>query len=167
MNDESTQLLTRWVEQFGNAILRTCFLLLGDRQQAEDAMQDTFLKAWKAMNRFEGRDGCTEKTWLMRIAINTCRDYRRSRWARHIDATQALDTLAVPAEQMQPDERWLLSDILRMPTALKQVLILYYYQQMTLDEAAQALGTSRSTVHRRLKRAEALLRDTLKGGEGL
>ena len=58
-----------------------------------------------------------------------------------------------------------LLDILRLPAKYKQVLLLYYYQDLTLEEIAQALQMSRSTVHHRLKKAEALLRNTLTGGD--
>ena len=57
-------------------------------------------------------------------------------------------------------------DILRLPEKYRQVLTLYYYQDMTLEETASALGLSRSTAHHRLRRAEAALRDQLTGGDG-
>ena len=89
-----------WVEAHGNAILRTCFVYLSNVQDAEDAMQDTFLKAWKAMEQFEQRGGANEKTWLMRIAINVCHDYYRSKWFRKVDLTQAL--VVCPQSLYQP-----------------------------------------------------------------
>ena len=148
-----------------NAVLRICFVYLADAKQAEDAMQDTFLRAWHAMEQFEGRNQSSEKTWLMKIAINVCRDYRRSRWFQHIDLSKALDELPSHMLAVLPQDRLLMLDILRMPSKYKQVLLLYYYQDLTLEETAQALGLSRSTVHYRLKKAEALLRNTLTGGE--
>ena len=83
-----------------------------------------------------------------------------------MDLTRALDDLPPSAMSVPPQERLLFLDILRLPEKYRQVLILYYYQDMTLEEAAAALGLSRSTAHHRLKRAEAALRDTLTGGGG-
>ncbi|MBO5501664.1 MAG: sigma-70 family RNA polymerase sigma factor, partial [Clostridia bacterium] len=68
------------MNQYGDAILRFCTLQLRDVKLAEDAAQDVFIKAWKAMDGFQGRS--SEKTWLYRIAINTCRDYQRTGWFR-------------------------------------------------------------------------------------
>lgn len=157
--------LEGWMAAYGNAVLRTCFVCLMDAAQAEDAMQDTFLKAWHSMDQFEGRNGCSEKTWLMRIAVNTCRDYRRSRWFQHVDGRKALESLPAQMTAVLPEDRLLLLDILRLPERYKRVLLLYYYQDMTLEDVAQALHMKRSTVHHRLKKAEALLRNTLVGGE--
>ena len=162
---EAEQRLESWVRTYGDAVLRICFVYLADASQAEDAMQDTFLRAWHAMSRFEGRNGCSEKTWLMRIAMNVCRDYRRSRWFRHMDLSRALDELPAHLTAIFPEDRLLMLDILRLPTKYKQVILLYYYQDMTLEEIAQTLQTSRSTVHHRLKKAEALLKTTLTGGD--
>ena len=74
----------RWLEgamaRWEQSLLRTCFAYLGDLSLAEDAVQETFLKAWKNLDRFRGE--ASEKTWLLRIAINTCKDVRRSAWFR-------------------------------------------------------------------------------------
>mgnify|MGYP002581920073 CR=1 FL=1 len=155
--------LTGLVERHRTALVRMCCLCLGDASLAEDAAQETFLRAWRFMDRYKGRG---EKTWLMHIALNVCRDIHRSRWHRHVDLTRVLDDLPPSAISVPPQERLLFLDILRLPEKYRQVLLLYYYQDMTLEESAAALGLSRSTAHHRLKRAEAVLRDALTGGDG-
>ncbi len=65
--------LERLMDWYGDEIKRFCTLQLKDSFQAEDAAQDTFVKAWKALDTF--RNDSSEKTWLIRIAVNTCRDY--------------------------------------------------------------------------------------------
>lgn len=157
--------LEEWIRSYGNELLRMCFVLLSDAAQAEDAVQDTFLRAWRSMEQFEGRNGCSEKTWLVKIAVNVCRDYRRMRWFRHVDLSKSLEDLPPHMVMVAPEDRMLMLDILRLPQKEKQVLLLYYYQGLTLEETAQTLGMSRSTVHHRLKRAKAMLRDTLAGGD--
>lgn len=158
--------LMAWMQQHGQAILRTCFVYLGNRQEAEDAMQDTFLKAWRAMDTFDANRGASEKTWLMRIAVNVCHDYHRSRWFRHMDLSRALEDLPARYLWLEPREENLLLDVMRLPEKQKQVILLYYYQEMTMKEVAEALGVATSTVHHRLKKAEQMLRISLTEGSG-
>lgn len=157
--------LEGWVRTYGTSILRTCFVCLSDMREAEDAMQETFLKAWRAMDSFEGRNGAGEKTWLTHIALNVCRDVRRTRWFRHIDMRRALEEIPQGAASVLPEDRTLLLDIMQLPEKYKQPILLYYYQDMTIEETAEVLQVSKSTVHNRLKKAEGLLRLSLKGGD--
>lgn len=153
----------RLMRDYEVAVLRTCFLYLSDRHLAEDALQDTFLKVWRNLHQFERRNGCTEKSWIMRIAINTCKDYKRSAWLRLFNNTKSIEdlsTLPIPIESHE-----LLEDVLSMPEKYKQVVVLYYYQNMTLEEAAKMLGMSRPTFTKRLKKACELLRNQLRTEE--
>lgn len=155
--------LEQWIAQYADAILRTCFIYLTDKTQAEDALQDTFLKAWQHMEQFESRDSCDVKSWLMRIAINTCHDYHRSKWFRHVDMTKQLNELTGRDVTVLPEDQSLLIDVSKLSEKYKQVVLLYFYQEMTLQEAAEALGLGCSTVHKRLKKAQELLKGRLTG----
>ena len=158
------QKLSRWIEEYSDSILYTCFLYLSDQSQAEDATQDTWIKAWKHMSDFERQGIANEKAWLLRIAINTCKDYRRSAWFRHIDRKQALDELPPHLVSVEPKDHTLTLMVMELPDRYKQVILLYYFQGLTMLETAEALGTSQSTINRRLKKAEELLRVSLTGG---
>ena len=72
------------VQRYEKDLLRLCCMYLRDWNAAEDIVQDTFLKAYKHLDSFRGDS--SEKTWLIRIALNGCRDYRRSAWFRYIDS---------------------------------------------------------------------------------
>ena len=157
--------LEDWVREYGTSILRTCFICLSDMREAEDAMQETFLKAWRAMDGFEGRNGAGEKTWLTHIAMNVCRDIRRTRWFRHMDMRRALEELPQGVASVLPEDRTPLMDIMQLPDKYKQPILLYYYQDMTIEETSQVLGVSKSTIHNRLRKAESLLKLSLKGGD--
>lgn len=152
-NETSGERLARWITEYGDAIQRTCFLYLGDRELTQDALQDTFLKAWRHMSQFEGRDGSNEKTWLMRIAINTCHDYHRSRWFRYIDMRRALEELPDFQIPSFEEDKMLLLDIAQLPEQQKQVILLRYYHDMSIDEVAQTLGIGIYAVRYRLKKA--------------
>lgn len=162
---EREQVLEWWIRQYGTAVLRTCFAYLSDVNLAEDAMQETFLKAWRHMDQYPARNGASEKTWLMHVAMNVCRDMRRSRWMKHIDMSRALEDIPQRMYSVLPEERGLLLDIMALPDKYKQLILLYYYQDMTMQETAQALGLSTSAVHHRLRKAESLLKLSLTGGE--
>ena len=158
------QRLNRWIEDYSDSILRTCFLYLSDRHQAEDATQDTWIKAWKHMEDFEQKSITSEKAWLLRIAINICKDYRRSAWFRHIDRSKVLDELPVSLITTEPEDRSLTLMVMDLPDRYKQVILLYYFQGLTMQETADVIGASQPTVQRRLKKAEELLKGALTGG---
>lgn len=73
--DDREHHLESLMARYQTPVLRMCFAYLRDRQLAEDAAQETFVKAYRALAAFRGDSD--EKTWLMRIAINTCKDMRR------------------------------------------------------------------------------------------
>lgn len=158
---EQVAQLTQWVRQHSDSLLRICFIQLADRALAEDALQETFTKAWKAMSSSYDYSIRNEKAWLSRIALNVCRDIRRTRWMRHVDFSKALEDLPPALVAIQPEDRSLLIDIRMMPVKYRQVLILYYYQGLTLKETGQVLGLETSTVHHRLKKAEKCLKRKL------
>ena len=163
MTDDEAR-FERWLGEYRDDVLRTCYVMLGDRTLAEDAMQDAFVKVWRAMDRYEERENCSAKTWIMRIAINTCKDYRRTRWFRRKRSELSLEELPPATEPTTEDSRELFLDVMRLPERLKRAVLLYYYEDMTMEEAATALGVSKTTLGRRLKRACELLRCSWEGG---
>ena len=114
------QRLNQWIEDYSDSILRTCFLYLSDQTQAEDATQDTWIKAWKHMDDFERKGIANEKAWLLRIAINTCKDYRRTAWFRHVDRSKALDELPPQLIAVEPEDRTLTLMVMDLPDRYKQ-----------------------------------------------
>ncbi len=158
-------MVEKWIAEYGTAVKRVCFVMLADADQAQDAMQETFFKAWRSMAQFEGRNGASEKTWLMHIATNVCRDMKRSRWFRHVDQRRSVEDVLRFSSAASPGDRALLMDIMALPERYRQVILLYYYQNMNIEEVAEALSVSKSTVHGRLHRAEGQLRSVLMGGE--
>lgn len=103
----------------------------------------------------------------MRIAINTCRDYRRSAWSRHLDRRVVPEDLPLSAQEAGQERLELMLAIMQLPRPMREVVLLHYYQGMTTREIAQALRVSQTTVSTRLGRARNRLRDLLEGGESL
>ena len=154
----------RLMEQYGSSLLRMSALYLKDADLAQDAVQETFIKAYRHFSEYRGES--SEKTWLTAIAMNVSRDMLKSAWFRHHDRRIVPEELPIPAEEnLQPEESDDLGRaILELPVKYKDVILLYYYQDMNQDEIAEVLRVSAPTVSRRLKRAQEKLRDVLKGG---
>lgn len=153
--------LIRMMEQHRTHLIRMAYLYLNDRALAEDAVQETFLKAYAHMNDFRGES--SEKTWLLRIAINTCKDMRRSAWLRWMKRTVSLDTVPERGrEDCYPDDT-MLKAVMRLPEKDKQVILLRYYQEMKVHEIAFVLQVPVANATSRLKRARDRLLKSLKG----
>ena len=153
--------IERLIDLYEDRLLRMCFLYLHDRTLAEDAVQETFFKAYNALSKFRGES--SEETWLMRIAINTCKDIRRGAWFRHVDRTVVLEKLPEPVYQQNHQDDSLILEIMRLPEKLKIIVLLYYYQDIPVEEICKIISVSPSSVYNRLKEAKKILRERLKG----
>lgn len=154
--------ISRMIKTYEKDLLRLCCVYLKDYSMAEDAVQETFLKAYKNLHSFRGES--SEKTWLIRIAINVCKDMQRTAWFRNIGRMVNLDDVQIPQVQEHDVKSAVVSEIMRLPKKLKEVVLLYYYEDMNQSEIAEILNVSITTVHRRLEKARALLKDMLEGG---
>ncbi len=152
------------MDTYGTSLVRMCFAYLKDKSLAEDVVQDTFIKAYQNLDRFQALEAWSEKAWLMRIAINTCKDYRRSAWFRHVNRVITPDDLLQTHQDLLPEEKTLLHDVAELTPKYKEVVLLYYYQNLRIEEITQILGVSRSTVYYRLDKAQEKLRVKLERG---
>ena len=149
------------VERYEEPLKRMCFLYLRDLSLAEDAVQETFLKAYQSIGSF--RKESSEETWLMRIAINTCKDMRKSAWFRYVQRSVTPDDLPEPAQPFNEEDTLITIEVMRLPRKLMEAVLLYHYQRMTVYEAAQVLGITAPSVSARLKKAHGKLRSVLEG----
>lgn len=154
--------LRRLMEQYELPIRRMCCVYLHDEHLAADAVQETFLRAYRSLGSF--RSECSEKTWLMRIAVNVCRSMYRRSWMRHEDRQITLDQLPEPACSADYGLIELTLEVMRLPRHLLEAVLLHDYQGLTVRETGKLLGIPHQTVISRLRRAHQLLRITLKGG---
>lgn len=159
---ESRQRLSALIEKYERDVLHLCCVSLRDVNMAQDAVQETFLKAYKSLHTFRGES--SEKTWLYRIAINVCIDMRRSRWYRFIDQRVEMDKLSIPVSGVSEVSIALMQEVLRLPGKYREVVFLFYYEEMKLTDIAQLLRVSVSAVSDRLRKARTMLRKALEGG---
>ena len=160
MNRESRQ---EWLDQalgrWEKPMLRLCYAYLGDVSLAEDAVQETFFKAWKKYDAF--RWEADEKTWLTRIAINTCKDLLKSAWSRNTDRSVTPETLPEGTAEFEERDDTVTRAVMALPPKMKEVTLLHWYQGMTLEERVRVMRLPRSTINNRLKKAKMILKQEL------
>lgn len=150
------------VETHQPMLIRLCYVYLRDPEQARDAVQETFLKAYRALPSF--RRECSEKNWLIRIAVNTCKSMQRTPWYRFVDKRITPDQLPL-AHEIDTDETELMCEVLQLSPKLREAVLLYYWQEMGVQQIAELLEISQSSVSNRLRRARAQLKKQLERGQ--
>ena len=157
------QAFVQLVDQYKDQVLRMCFLSLCDKTLAEDAVQETFLKVYRTMESFRGESSV--KTWIMKIAMHTCYDMNHSGWFRFMNRKVTPDMFHGKAASESQDNAELVEAVMKLPFRLREVILLYYYQGMNVNEIADALNISHSAVSDRLKRGREKLKNMLEGRE--
>ncbi len=153
--------LERLMKEYGDTLLRMCYLYLKDYYLAQDAVQETFLKAMKAYGSFEHK--ASEKTWLTRIAVNCCKNIMRNRWFGIIRVNPEHlpeETGANPMDDFLEKE-CISTAIMKLNPGDRQVLVLYYYQELSVREIARIIGRTENAVIQRLNRARGRLKKIL------
>jgi RNA polymerase sigma-70 factor (ECF subfamily) len=119
------------------------------------------------LSTFEGNSSI--KTWIIRITINTCKDYLKSAWNRRVVPMMEYQEDSIISEtdyddvEKQDTKDLIMKEVLSLPSKYKDIVLCVYYQQMSLTEAANALGLAEGTVKSRLSRARKRLKAALEG----
>ena len=141
-------------EKYANDVLRVSYFYLGDRQQAEDVTQDVFIRLLtNAPDLVPGR----EKAWLLKVALNRCRDLWRAAWVKRVVLGSPAMELTPAPDQM--DDRM---ERQELPTDFRDVILLHYYQGYGIAEIAEMLKVPEGTISSRLSRGRKKLEDILK-----
>ena len=143
------------VNTYETTLYRAALAILRDAHEAEDAVQDAFLRCIEKAPEWE--NPAHEKAWLLRVTVNGCKSRLRSPWRRR--TAPLLDTYPAAG----PEEQTLLEAIGRLPAKDRTVLHLYYYEGYQTAEIAEMTGWREGTVRSRMTRARARLGALLKG----
>ena len=160
IQESSRSELERLMDQYGSSLLRMCTLYLKDADLAQDAVQETFIRAYRHLNDYRGES--SEKTWLTAIAMNVSRDMLRTAWFRHQSRSTDIGTLPEQPAGFEFPDNTVLTEVMHLPAKYREVILLRYYEGLKLKEVASALGLSDGRVRSRLNKANELLRDVLK-----
>ena len=154
----SEEEMSRLMDAYAGTLLGVCRLILNDDDLAQDIVQETFLKAWKHADF--SRE--SEKSWLVRVAVNLCHDYHRSRWWRHVDHNTEIEKLPLAAPEKADQE--ILAVVQALPFREREAVVLHYWHGLSAQEIAQTLRISRASVFRHLQKAKQHLKLELEGG---
>ncbi|MFJ7828290.1 sigma-70 family RNA polymerase sigma factor [Psychrobacillus sp. NPDC096623] len=153
--------------QYTEPLLRLAYYYVKDLQAAEDIVQEVFIKFYHNKNYYEDRGEL--KAYLTKMTVNKSKDYLKS-WAYR--KVQLQNKLFPPAgkrnadELVRKDEQAIIGEaIIELPLKQREVLIYFYFNEMTITEVAHILSIPESTVKTRLRRGKELLRNQLKGIE--
>lgn len=155
----------RLYDQYATDVLRVCYFYLSDREKAEDVCQDVFVRLMTTHPLLQpGR----EKSWLLKVALNRCRDLWRGAWLKRVIlGGPTFELIPAPDEfSRRDDQQAMMAAINQLPTTFKEVILLHYYQGMNIAEIAQMLELPEGTISSRLSRGRKKLESILlKGGD--
>ena len=158
MTDERAEYL---VEHYADLILRTGKTWLGDMDDAEDICQTVLIKLLEHPRDFPDTD--QERAWVIRIAVNDCKNWRKTAWVRR--RVPLDDALRLTVENPEPESGSLLAQVQALPAMYREVIFLRYYEGYEVKEIATLLGRSPALVSTHLKRGKEKLRNMLGGTE--
>lgn len=159
-NIQSKENIDEIVKEYGDSVLRMCYLYLKDYQLAEDVAQETFLKVYEKIETF--RYDASIKTWIISIAINLCKNQMRTHWFKRTSLEYTSEPTAKDIYEKVLMNTSISMEIMRLKPKYKEVILLYYYQELSVKEISNILGMKEATVLQRMKRAREQLKPLLK-----
>ena len=159
MRDEAAA--SRALDLYADTVRRVCFIHLKSGADVEDVFQDVFLKYILRDQPFDS--DAHEKAWLIRVAINACKDVLKSLFRKNMTS---FDDLYTEPFYLQERECEVLDAVLGLPEKYRDVIYLFYYEGYSAVEIAKMLGKEENTIYTWLGRARKKLKESL-GGEPL
>lgn len=162
------KLLSKLMNDYGPELKRIAYLYINDVAESEDIIQEVFISCYQHLASF--RNEADHKTWLIRITINKCKDHRRLWSIRNlvykplnqiINKNASADTRHMKTEASSE----VIEQLSKLSPKYREVLILYYYQELTMLEISEVLGISVNTVKSRLLRGKEAMKARLERGE--
>ncbi|WP_203248772.1 sigma-70 family RNA polymerase sigma factor [Sporosarcina beigongshangi] len=159
-------LMDEIMNRYGQDILRLVYSYVNNKELAEDLTQDIFVKCYKSLHTYKGKSSL--RTWLWRIAINHSKDFLKSWYNKHVVISEEQPITHRTTKEMveqvviqKEEDDQLISALLTLPIKYREVIYLFYYEELLIKEIAVITGASVNTVKTRLRRAKELLKERL------
>lgn len=161
--------LERLMNSYGDDVLRIAYIYLKDKYLAEDVFQEVFIKIYKNFSKFGEKS--SEKTWIMSITMNTCRDILRNSWFKKVFMLNDTDTTSLVDSYVDIDDKVidkiqyekLLNEVMNLPHKYKEPILLYYYEELSTADISKILEVPEGTIRNRLFRARKILKFNIDG----
>jgi len=139
--------------EYGNMLYKIAFLYLGNASDTEDVLQDVFTKYLCGKYKFKNSEH--EKAWFIRVTQNKCLDYLKKSGRKN----ECIDDVPVTATYKEEDlEQDVIAKVIALPEKYKSAIILFYYNDYTVEEISKTLKISKSAVKKRLQRGRDILK---------
>jgi RNA polymerase sigma-70 factor, ECF subfamily len=163
--EDKEMLIDEIMYRYGQEILQLVYSYVNNKEVAEDLTQDIFVKCYKTLHTYSGKSKL--RTWLWRIAINHCKDFLKSWYNKNVVITGAEITNITKKQMVEQaiiqkeEDHQLISAIMTLPIKYREVIYLFYYQELPIKEIAVLTKVRDNTVKTRLRRAKELLKERL------
>ncbi len=148
------------VDKYGSMLFRICIVILANREDAEDAVQETFLRYLKKAPDFS--DSEHEKAWLIHVATNICKDIRRFNFRnKHADIDELSEFLVTGHRE---ENTGILEEVMKLKPKYREMIVLFYIEGYKIREIAEICGISAAAAKKRLQYARDSLRMDPGGG---
>jgi RNA polymerase sigma-70 factor (ECF subfamily) len=147
-------------DRYSDRLYAAAFNICRQQQDAEDAVQDAFIRLYHSRKDFESEEHI--KAWLLRVTINAAKSTKRLFWNRMRSSYEEyMDSLVFEEES----DKGLMDEVLKLPEKYRIVIHLFYFEEYKVKEIAEILNTSENTVKTRLLNGRRILKDKLEGWE--
>jgi RNA polymerase sigma-70 factor (ECF subfamily) len=160
---EQKELLRQWIQQYYDRLTYVAFTYVLDQSRAEDLVQETFVNAYLSTHQL--KDPTRPFPWLVRIVINQClnamRKNRREQPTEFLPEQRSMSSEDIYMQQSRDKEVY--AAIMALPEKFRTPIILYYFEELSIREIADALQLSEGAVKTRLRRGRDQLKNKLRG----
>ena len=164
--EDAVEAIDEIMNKYGQEILQLAFSYVKNKQIAEDLTQEIFVKCYRSLHTYSGKSKF--RTWLWRIASNHCKDYLKSWYNKNVFTTDyqpiydSIQSESVEQTVIQDEEDGqLASAVMNLPVHYREVIYLFYFEEMSIKEIAVVTESKENTIKTRLKRAKELLKERL------